>query len=94
MVTCGNKILSSSPTPTHPLIGRYLFCHDCVIHYRINALTHSLPCDPGGILTHDFRNRNPTFYTAELRGLLFHITRQKRTFSNNIMQFEKKILIR
>ena len=25
-------------------------------------------CDPGGILTHDFRNRNPTFYTAELRG--------------------------
>ena len=27
-------------------------------------------CDPGGIQTHDFRNRNPTFYSAELRGLL------------------------
>ena len=26
--------------------------------------------DPGGIQTHDFRNRNPTFYSAELRGLL------------------------
>ena len=24
--------------------------------------------DPGGIQTHDFRNRNPTFYSAELRG--------------------------
>lgn len=91
MVTCGNKILSSSPTPTHPLIGRYLFFTTAS---STNELTHSLPCDPGGILTHDFRNRNPTFYTAELRGLLFHITRQKRTFSNNIMQFEKKFLIR
>ena len=27
-------------------------------------------CDPGGILTHDLQNRNLTFYTAELRGLM------------------------
>lgn len=25
-------------------------------------------CDPDGIQTHDLRNRNPTFYSAELRG--------------------------
>ena len=33
--------------------------------------TIMLICDPGGIQTHDFRNRNPTFYSAELRGLVF-----------------------
>ena len=32
--------------------------------------TIMLICDPGGIQTHDFRNRNPTFYSAELRGLV------------------------
>ena len=27
--------------------------------------------DPGGIQTHDFRNRNPAFYSAKLRGRIF-----------------------
>ncbi len=27
-----------------------------------------LGCDPGGIQTPDFKNRNLTFYSAELRG--------------------------
>ncbi len=27
-----------------------------------------LSCDPGGIQTPDFQNRNLTFYSAELRG--------------------------
>ncbi len=37
--------------------------------------------DPGGIQTHDFRNRNPTFYSAELRGQISHIiTRGKNKY--------------
>jgi hypothetical protein len=32
-------------------------------------MEHRLPCDPGGIQTPDFQNRNLTFYSAELRGL-------------------------
>ncbi len=30
----------------------------------------TLFCDPGGIQTPDFQNRNLTFYSAELRGLI------------------------
>ena len=41
-----------------------------------NALAFPF-CDPGGIQTHDFRNRNPAFYSAELRGLLLFIAMQK-----------------
>ena len=31
-------------------------------------------CDPGGTLTHDFQNRNLTFYTTELRSqVIYHL---------------------
>ena len=37
---------------------------------KFKFFTIGIFCDPGGIQTHDFRNRNPTFYSAELRGLV------------------------
>ena len=40
------------------------------VHKRMGKPFHI--CDPGGIQTHDFRNRNPTFYSAELRGQMRH----------------------
>jgi hypothetical protein len=38
-------------------------------------------CDPGGIQTPDFQNRNLTFYSAELRG------RYCGKFKKNLMIF-------
>ena len=37
-------------------------------------------CDPGGIQTHDFRNRNPAFYSAELRGLCYLLCCKSKHF--------------
>ena len=31
------------------------------------------PCDLGGTQTHDFQNRNLTFYSTELRGHIFRL---------------------
>ena len=46
------------------------FCFNFVSIFLSNRhkWLYSSLCDPGGIQTHDFRNRNPTFYSAELRG--------------------------
>lgn len=42
--------------------------------------SHSPFCDPGGIQTHDFRNRNPAFYSAELRGLCYLLRCKSKHF--------------
>gem|GEM_PF-3357328 len=49
------------------------------VNKKRNALAF-LFCDPGGIQTHDFRNRNPAFYSAELRGLCYLLRCKSKHF--------------